>query len=168
MQQGIIYERRDRWCLHHSPEKQTSRVPLFSRGPQCCRFANAQSLSHYQTCRLSHSVLVMFRHCPEKQFLQIRRWSKWFVIQFFSGCFLFLPNQLRNRENIYSSTWGWKSQIYAKVLGEKKITIQILLLYQLPPPLFFNLAFSLPTEPLSQEERLLYTNNYVRIAWWWQ
>lgn len=33
-----------------------------------------------------------------------------------------------------------------------------------PPPFFFNLAFSLPTEPLSQEKRLLYTNNYVRIA----
>ena len=37
-----------------------------------------------------------------------------------------------------------------------------------PPPFFFYLAFSLTTEPLSQEERLLYTNNYVRIAWWWQ
>lgn len=47
---------------------------------------------------------------------------------------------------------------------KKKITIQTLLLYQLPPPFFFNLAFSLTTEPLSQEERLLYTNNYVRIA----
>ena len=59
---------------------------------------------------------------------------------------------------------GFKVANLRQSPGRKKITIQTLLLYQLPPPFFFNLAFSLPTEPLSQEERLLYTNNYVRIA----
>lgn len=46
-------------------------------------------------------------------------------------------NQLRNCKNFYSSSWGWKSQIYAKALGEKNNYYPNPITLPAPPPPFF-------------------------------